>query len=136
MTLYLADSARAWLEHLPPRRIDSWAQLRDVFIGNFQGTYVCPENTWDLRNCKQKKGENLQYYISRFSKQCNELPSAIDSEVILVFTFGTNCETLVHKLGRRQPKTVKQLLDLATNHASGEEAVAAILNSSSAKGKE
>ena len=52
ITLYLADSARAWLEHLPPRRIDSWAQLHDVFIGNFLGTYICPENPWDLRNCK------------------------------------------------------------------------------------
>ena len=29
LPLYLADSARTWLEHLPPGKIDSWAQLRD-----------------------------------------------------------------------------------------------------------
>jgi hypothetical protein len=136
LPLYLADSARAWLEHLPPRRINGWPDLRDVFIGNFQGTYVRPGNPWDLRNCKQRKGESLRDYIRRFSKQCNELPGATDSEVISAFTFGTTCESLVHELGRRQPKSAKGLLDLATNHATGEEAVAAIIRRDADKGKE
>ena len=35
LPLHLADSARTWLEHLPRERIDSWAQLRDAFVGNF-----------------------------------------------------------------------------------------------------
>ena len=43
---------------------------------------------------------------------------------------------LVHELGCRQPKSAKALLDLATNHATGEEAVASILNNSQGKGKE
>jgi hypothetical protein len=33
--LFLADSARALLEHLPPRRISDWADLVRVFVGNF-----------------------------------------------------------------------------------------------------
>jgi hypothetical protein len=33
--------------------------------------------------------------------------------------------TLVHKLGRKSPQTIKELLDIATNHASGEVAVGA-----------
>ena len=36
------------------------------------------------------------------------------------------CESLVHKLGRKGPRTTKELLDIATSHASGEEAVEAI----------
>jgi hypothetical protein len=31
----------------------------------------------------------------------------------------------VHELGRNQPKTMKELLDFATRHASGEVAVGA-----------
>ena len=50
LPLHLADSARAWLEHLPERMIHDWADLVKIFIGNFQGTYVCPANSWDLRS--------------------------------------------------------------------------------------
>jgi hypothetical protein len=35
------------------------------------------------------------------------------------------CRTLVHELGRKSPKTTKDMLDIATQHTSGEEAVGA-----------
>jgi hypothetical protein len=35
LPLFLADSARAWLEHLLARRIHNWADLMKVFMGNF-----------------------------------------------------------------------------------------------------
>jgi len=33
--LFLANSARTWLEHLPPNRIQSWMDLKEIFVGNF-----------------------------------------------------------------------------------------------------
>ena len=36
------------------------------------------------------------------------------------------CESLIHKLGCLKPRTTRDLLDIATNHASDEEAVGAI----------
>jgi hypothetical protein len=54
LPLHLADSARTWLEHLPPSQIHNWDDLVRMFVGNFQGTYVHPENSWDLRACTQK----------------------------------------------------------------------------------
>jgi hypothetical protein len=51
LPLHLADSARTWLEHLPASQIHNWNDLVRTFIGNFQGTYVCPGNSWDLRTC-------------------------------------------------------------------------------------
>jgi hypothetical protein len=35
LPLFLADSARAWLEHLSVCRIHNWADLIKVFMGNF-----------------------------------------------------------------------------------------------------
>ena len=63
LPLFLANSARAWLEHLPSNVIQSWADLKEIFVGNFQGTYKCPRNPWDLKNCHQKAGETLHGYI-------------------------------------------------------------------------
>ena len=97
-----------------------------MFIGNFQGTYVRPGNSWDLKNCKQEPGESLRDYIRRFSMQCNSLPGIVDADVISSFLSGTHCETLVHKLGCQKPRTTHELLEIATSHASGEEAVGAV----------
>jgi hypothetical protein len=49
--LHLADLARTWLEDLPASQIHKWDDLVCTFMGNFQGTYVCPGNSWDLRAC-------------------------------------------------------------------------------------
>jgi hypothetical protein len=72
LPLFLSDAARAWLEHLPPAQIFDWDDLVKAFSGNFQGTYVRPGNSWDLRSCRQQPGESLREYIRRFSKQCTE----------------------------------------------------------------
>jgi hypothetical protein len=34
LPLFLADSAQTWLEHLPPNKIQSWANLKEIFVGN------------------------------------------------------------------------------------------------------
>jgi hypothetical protein len=33
--IYLADSATAWLDHLPRNVINSWEDLWEIFTGNF-----------------------------------------------------------------------------------------------------
>ena len=114
------------MDFLPADSIGCWAELRKVFIGNFQGTYVHPGNSWDLKSCKLEPGESLRDYIRRFSKQCNSLPGVVDANAIGAFLSGTRCETLVRKLGCQKLRTTHELLEIATNHASGEEAVGAV----------
>ena len=97
-------------------------------MGNFQGTYKHPRNPWDLKKCRQKASETLRGYIRCFSRQCNELPNIADTDVIGAFLSGTTCESLVHKLGCKGPQTTKELLDITTSHASGEEAVGVIFD--------
>jgi hypothetical protein len=121
---------------LPWDKINNWTDLRRVFIGNFQGTYMRPGKQWELRNCKQQPGESLREYIRRFSKRCTELPSATDNDVISVFQNGMTCTSLVRRLGRRMPRTTRELLNITSNHADGEEAVAATLNTPQGKGKQ
>jgi hypothetical protein len=126
LPLFLSDTARAWLEHLPPAQISIWDDLVKAFAGNFQGTYVRPGNSWDLRSCRQQPGESLWDYIRRFSKQRTELPNVTDLDVIGAFLVGTTCRDLVSKLGRKTPTWTSELMDIATKFASGQEAVEAI----------
>jgi hypothetical protein len=123
---FLSDAARAWLEHLPLAQISDWDDLVKAFAGNFQGTYVRPGNSWDLRSCRQQPGESLREYIWRFSKQRTKLPNITDSDVIGAFLAGTTCRDLVSKLGRKPPTKASELMDIATKFASGQEAVEVI----------
>jgi hypothetical protein len=133
LPLHLADSARAWLEHLPASQIDNWDDLVRTFVGNFQGTCVRPGNSWDLRACTQKPGESLRDFIQRFSKRCTELPSVAQSEIVHAFLEGTTCRDLVRELGRSPPVDSNELFDIATSFASGEEAVGAIIYTNKGK---
>jgi hypothetical protein len=126
--LHLADSARTWLEHLPTNQIHNWDDLVHTFVGNFQGTYVRPGNSWDLRACNQNPGELLWDFIRCFSKHCTELPSVAQSEIVHAFLEGTTCRDLVRELGPSPQVDSNELFDIATSFASGKEAVGSIFN--------
>jgi hypothetical protein len=104
-------------------------------MGNFQGTYVRRGNPWDLKNYRQKPNDTLMDCIQRFSRQCNKLANLADADVINVFVSGTMSKTMVHKLGRKSPRTTKELLDITTTHASGEYAMGAMFNHRGQKAK-
>ncbi|KAF8748988.1 hypothetical protein HU200_012755 [Digitaria exilis] len=133
LPLHLADSARTWLEHLPPNRIRDWDDLVETFVGSFQGTYVRPGNTWDLRGCKQKPDESLRDFIRRFSKRCTELPNITDHQIIHSFLESTTCYSLMCKLRRSPPPDANRLFEVASKYASGEEAPNAIFNDKKGK---
>jgi hypothetical protein len=133
LPLHLTDSARTWHKHLPASLIHNWDDLVCTFVGNFQGTYVRPGNSWDLRACTQKPGESLRDFIRCFSKRCTELPSVAQSEIVHAFLEGTTCRDLVRELGRSPPVDSNDLFDIATSFASGEEAVGAIFDGKKGK---
>jgi hypothetical protein len=133
LPLHLADSAWTWFEHLSASQIHNWDDLVRTFVGNFQGTYVRPENSWDLCACTQKPGESLRDFIRRFSKRCTELPSVAQSEIVHAFLEGTTCRNLVRELGRSPPVDSNELFDIATSFSSGEEAMGAIFDGKKGK---
>jgi hypothetical protein len=120
LPLHLADSARTWLEHLLASQIHNWDDLVCTFVGNFQGTYVRPGNSCDLRACTQKPGESLRDFIRCFSKRCTELLSVAQSEIMHAFLEGTTYRDLVRELRRSPPVDSNKLFDIATSFASGE----------------
>ena len=56
-------------------------------------------------------------------------------DVISAFLSETTCESLIYKLGYLKPRATRDLLDIAMNHASGEEAVGAVFSEGQDKGK-
>jgi hypothetical protein len=133
LLLHLADSARTWLEHLPASQIHNWDDLVCTFMGNFQGTYEHPGNSWDLRACTQKPGESLRDFKRCFSKRYTELPSVAQSEIVHALLEGTTCRDLMRELRHSLPVDSNKLFDIATSFSSGEEVVGAIFDGKKGK---
>ena len=65
----------------------------------------------------------------------HSLPNVVDANVINAFLSRTTYESLIHKLGYLKPQITRDLLDVAMNHAFGEEAVGAVFSGGRDKGK-
>ena len=58
LPLKLKGPARHWLNSLPVDSVGGWEDLEDVFLDNFQGTYVRPTDADDLSHITQQLGES------------------------------------------------------------------------------
>jgi hypothetical protein len=67
--------------------------------------------------------------------QCNSLPDVVNIDIISAFLSGTTCKSLIQKLDCRKPRATRELLDIATIHASGEEAVGVVFTDGRTMGK-
>jgi hypothetical protein len=77
LTIYLADTSRAWLDHLPKYSIDCCEDLKEIFTGNFQGAYVRPSNPSDLKGCRQKQGNPCEITSSVSPESVTNSPRSV-----------------------------------------------------------
>ncbi|KAK1651897.1 hypothetical protein QYE76_069702 [Lolium multiflorum] len=117
LQLYLKDSARAWLRGLPKGSIKSWDDLVDAFVANFQATYKRPVGIEELRNCQQKQRESMRSYIGRFTKLLNAAEDVSVDRAIDAFSDGVRRESYIEELGRKKPKTITKLMEIANSWA-------------------
>lgn len=96
---------------LRPDSIESWDELKKVFIKNYMVTCQQPGMKYDLEKLHQMSGEPLRSYIRRFSKTRNSIPNITDSEAIAAFTRGLHHHPELHsKLYRKRAQTIGELL--------------------------
>jgi hypothetical protein len=70
----------------------------------------------------QQKGEALCSYIQRWSVIKNSAEDVSNERAIEAFSSGLRCSDLVEEIGRRRPRTVSELMEVAKRFADGEDA--------------
>ncbi|KAK1649711.1 hypothetical protein QYE76_067516 [Lolium multiflorum] len=108
---------------LPKGSIKSWDDLVDAFVANFQATYKRPVGIEELRNCQQKQKESMRSYIGRFTKLLNAAEDVSVDRAIDAFSDGVRRESYIEELGRKKPKTITKLMEIANSWADGEDNV-------------
>jgi len=90
----LESAPLTWLESLRHDLIDSWEDLKKIFIDNFQGSIHRPATRHDLWICKQEHGEALRSYIKRFFDTRATIANIADDDVIDCFHNGLATQQL------------------------------------------
>jgi hypothetical protein len=122
LQLHLTGAARSWLSTLPNESIGSWGDLENQFAGNFSSTYKRPASIEEVKSYTQRKGETLCSYIQRWSIIKNFAEDVSDERAVDDFSAGLRRSDLVEELGRTRPKTVSELMEIASRFTDGQDA--------------
>jgi hypothetical protein len=123
LQLYLKDSVRDWFRGLSKGSIKSWDDLVDAFVKKFQATYKRPVGIEELRQCHQKPKESIRSYIGCFTKLLNAAEDVSVDRAIDAFSDGIRREFYIEELGRKKPKTITRLMEIANSWDDGEDHV-------------
>ena len=100
LPLMLEDTARTWINNLPKNSINSWAEMKKVFIKNFEGTCKRPATVEDIKRCLQKEGESTRRWSRRVTDLINSAENLHVGTVLSILEDNTRFETLKQKLKR------------------------------------
>jgi hypothetical protein len=101
-----------WLESLKPDSIDSWEDLKETFINNFQGSMLRIGTHHDLSQVKQEENEILRSYTRRFFEMRTTIGNITDEDVIHFFQNSLGSKNIYRDFGRNRPKTIMELHDM------------------------
>jgi ribonuclease HI len=121
----LKGPARIWFKKLMPSSVGSFAQLSRLFFNHFIGGQRYGRPTTHLLNVKQKEGETLRSYLTRFNKETLLVDGADDKVVLTAFISGLQSGDFLFSVFRDPPSTMTEMMYEAQRYMNGEEALLA-----------
>ncbi|KAM2430683.1 hypothetical protein COP2_018510 [Malus domestica] len=119
----LSGGALNWYCRLSPEIVDSFEELRKLFLSQhiFQTDHL--HSTNDLYTIRQKPDESLREYAGRFSHEyshCAETDDKTAFKAFTAFTAGLRDCFFKYMINANTRKTYSEVMAHAYNHASAE----------------
>ncbi|KAM2045717.1 hypothetical protein ACFX1T_009880 [Malus domestica] len=116
----LSGGAPNWYCRLPPETVDSFEELRKLFVSQhiFQTDRL--HSTDDLYTIRQKPDESLREYAVRFSHEYSRCTKADDKTALKAFTVGLRDCFFKYMINANTWKAYSEVMAQAYNHASAE----------------
>ncbi|GKV05603.1 hypothetical protein SLEP1_g17595 [Rubroshorea leprosula] len=111
----LRGNARTWYYNLPPRLISSYTEMTSAFATKFSSRRLIRKTTSELMRVKQRDGESLKNYMSRFNDAVLEVSSFDQAMGISAVISGLNHERFRGSLIKHPATTfneIKNKMDL------------------------
>ncbi|KAM1294462.1 hypothetical protein ACFX2H_014377 [Malus domestica] len=116
----LSGGALNWYCRLPHKTVDSFEELRKLFVAQhiFQTDRL--HSADDLYTIRQKPDESLRKYAGRFSHEYSRCAEADDKTALKGFTAGLRDCFFKYMINANTWKTYSEVMAQAYNHASAE----------------
>ncbi|GKC98015.1 reverse transcriptase domain-containing protein [Tanacetum coccineum] len=118
----LTGNARVWFDDLPPESINSYDDLREAFLKNYLQQKKCIRDPIVLHNIKQRDGESTEDFIQRYKSESGNVKGAPECMRISGFVHGITNPELIKRFHEKIPKTVDEMMQVATSFLQGQEA--------------
>ena len=119
----LKGPARIWFKKLTPNSVGSFAQLSRLFFNHFIGGQRYGRPTTHLLNVRQKEGETLRSYLTRFNKETLLVDGADDKVVLTAFISGLQFGDFLFSVYKDPSNTMAEMMYEVQRHMNGEEAL-------------
>ncbi|KAM2286748.1 hypothetical protein ACFX1S_039183 [Malus domestica] len=116
----LSGGALNWYCRLTPETVDSFEELRKLFVSQhiFQTDRL--HSADDLYTIRQKPDESLRMYAGRFSHEYSRCAETDDKTALKAFTAGLRDCFFKYMINANTWKTYSEVMAQAYNHASAE----------------
>ncbi|GJX85049.1 reverse transcriptase domain-containing protein [Tanacetum coccineum] len=116
----LTGNARVWFDDLLSESIDSYDNLKKAFLENYLQQKKCIKDPIELHNIKQRDGESTEDFVRRYKLESRDVKGAPKCMRIFGFVHGITNPELIKRLHDKIPKTVDEMMRVATSFLRGE----------------
>nr|GEU58639.1 hypothetical protein [Tanacetum cinerariifolium] len=120
----LIGAARVWFDELPSESIDSYKDLKAMFLAYCMQQKKYVKDSMKIHNIKQKDGETIEDFMKRFKVETGRMKRAPECMRISRFMHGVNNPELTKCLNEHVPKTLEEIMITTTAFIRGEAAAA------------
>nr|GEX82028.1 hypothetical protein [Tanacetum cinerariifolium] len=118
----LTGNARVWFDDLPKESVDSYDDLKKVFLENYLQQKKCIKDPVEIHNIKQRDGESTEEFMQRYKLECRDVKGAQECMKISRFMHGITYPELIKRLHDKIPKLVDEMMRVTTTFLRGEAA--------------
>ncbi|GKC55933.1 reverse transcriptase domain-containing protein, partial [Tanacetum coccineum] len=107
-------AARFWFDELPPESIDGYKCLKAAFLAYFMQQKKYVKDPVEIYNIKQRDGETIEDFMEWFKVETGRMKGAPECMRISEFMHGVNNPELTKRLNEHVPKTMEEMMTVAT----------------------
>ena len=116
---------RVWFSKIPPNTVSSFDELSKLFVNNFIEGQRHKRSSSNLLTIEQGENESLRSIITRFNRKALTVDEVDDKLLLAAFHNGVNSELFIHKLYKKEPQSMVELVHSAQNFMNAEDAIIA-----------
>ena len=121
----LKGPTRVWFSKIPHNSVSSFEELSKLFVNNFIGGQRHKRSSSSLLTIEQGENESLRSFITCFNREALTVDEVDDKLLLVAFHNGVNSDLFIHKLYKKKPQSMAELVHLAQNFMNAEDAIIA-----------